>query len=427
VVLSLPGLAKQSVFAAKEIASSPEAPRDDKQEKVRNIQRAILYLPRATLPLFSFSAIIPYFGGAMITLMTLVFNIVLIILVIVGSGYFWQWFYSKPTTQRQTYYFDAKDGWRLAVHHYGTPERHGLPVILCHGLSSNRFFFELPEAPSLAKYLTDQGRDVWVAELRGSGMSDAPGLLKSDVTYAWDFDDHLDKDIEPIINKALEETGAGAVHWVGHSMGGILISAHLAANPNAPVASAVTVGSPVDFSKMNKKAAAPLLENKWLIDWAPFFPVTFFVRFLTPIIHLLPENLLTVIHTPNIAPKVARKAVALAAQLVTSNRIWLQFGRFIETEKFARPDGTPYLDKISLCEKPILVLAGSKDNMAPPLAVTGLCEAQDRPPNAQCRIIGKESGCVEDYGHLDLLVGLRSETEVYPMILDWLERHDARG
>jgi pimeloyl-ACP methyl ester carboxylesterase len=363
----------------------------------------------------------------MITLMTLVFNIALIVLIIVASGYFWQWVYGRPTTQRETYYFDAKDGWRLAIHHYGGAESHGAPVVLCHGLSSNRFFFELPEAPSLAKYLAEQGRDVWVAELRGSGMSDAPGLLKSDVSYAWDFDDHLDKDIEPIINKVLQQTGAPAIHWVGHSMGGMLILAYLAANPDAPVASVVTVGSPVDFSKMNKKAAGPLLENKWLIEWAPFFPVTFFVRFLTPIIHLLPENLLTVIHTPNIEPKTARKAVALASQLVTSNRIWLQFGKFIETEEFARGDGRPYLDKISLCEKPILALAGSMDYMAPQRAVTGLCESSERPPNAVCRVIGKEIGCSEDYGHLDLMVGSKSSTEVYPMIMDWIDRNDAAG
>ena len=212
----------------------------------------------------------------MLTLMTLVFTMIIILLIIVGSGYFWQWFYRSATSQRETHYFPAKDGWGLTLHRYGPSAPQGLPIILCHGLSSNRFIFELPGAPSLAKYLAKEGRDVWVAELRGSGMSDSPGLLTSDVSYAWGFDDHLDKDIEPIINKVLELTGAGAVHWVGHSMGGILILAHLAANPDAPLASATTIGSPVDFSKMNAAATSALLKYKWLFEWAPFFPVTFF-------------------------------------------------------------------------------------------------------------------------------------------------------
>ena len=72
---------------------------------------------------------------------------------------------------------NTTDGWRLAVHHYRPPnEASGTPVILCHGLSANRYVFDLPAGPSLAQFLRDHGRDVWVAELRGSGMSARPGL-----------------------------------------------------------------------------------------------------------------------------------------------------------------------------------------------------------------------------------------------------------
>jgi len=39
-------------------------------------------------------------------------------------------------------------------------------------------------------------------------------------------------------------------------------------------------------------------------------------------------------------------------------------------------------------------------------------------------ILGKASGCVEEYGHVDLMVGLRAENEVFPVILQWLTDHD---
>ena len=156
-----------------------------------------------------------------------------------------------------------------------------------------------------------------------------------------------------------------------------------------------------------------------------FFSRDILPRCLTPFVHTLPENVFTAFHPQNISPITARKVVALASQLVTSNSIWLQFGKFIETGRLARDSGKSFLDNISACSKPILALAGSKDFMAPKATVTALCTLPDRPPKVDCRILGKERGCVEDYGHLDLMTGLRCETEVFPMIIDWIVRNEA--
>ena len=41
-----------------------------------------------------------------------------------------------------------------------------------------------------------------------------------------------------------------------------------------------------------------------------------------------------------------------------------------------------------------------------------------------CKILGKETGCEEDYGHVDLLVGKMVETEVFPGILEWIETYE---
>jgi len=42
----------------------------------------------------------------------------------------------------------------------------------------------------------------------------------------------------------------------------------------------------------------------------------------------------------------------------------------------------------------------------------------------KCLILGKSAGCVEDYGHMDLLMGIRAEEEVFPLMLKWIEDHD---
>ncbi len=186
-----------------------------------------------------------FYGGI---LLTAFFTLALIAGVVIFSGYFWQWYYSGATSQDETLHLTTADGWRLAVHHYRPEgEAMGLPVILCHGLSSNRHTFDLPGGPSLARFLWGRGRDVWTVELRGSGMSDRPRLCYSDFPYDWEFEEHLREDVPAVIDFVLDRTGAPKVHWVGHSMGGMLILAHVSGKPDAAVASAVTSVRPSIF------------------------------------------------------------------------------------------------------------------------------------------------------------------------------------
>jgi len=120
-----------------------------------------------------------------------------------------------------------------------------------------------------------------------------------------------------------------------------------------------------------------------------------------------------------------RKVIALAAELVTSNKIWLTFGRFVETGRFADPAGRLYLTNLPNTKVPILFTGGTKDMMAPELAVLAACDpTADHSGKRECLIFGKASGCVEDYGHMDLLVGDRVEQEVFPVILKALQDHD---
>ena len=153
--------------------------------------------------------------------LTVILALVATPMVIVALGCLWQAIYRSPTDQDLTSYVRTDDGWRLAVHHYRPEgESRGLPLILCHGLSSNRYTFDIPGGPSLARFLRSHGRDVWVVELRGAGMSDKPGMLQADVPFSWGFEDHLRKDLPAIVKHVLQVTAAPAVHWIGHSMGG---------------------------------------------------------------------------------------------------------------------------------------------------------------------------------------------------------------
>jgi pimeloyl-ACP methyl ester carboxylesterase len=359
----------------------------------------------------------------MLDIITAIFAVILIVGFIIATCRFWEWYYGAATSQDETLYFTTEDNWRLAVHHYKPREIRGQPVILCHGLSSNRYSWELPGGPSLAKYLSDQGRDVWVPELRGSGMSDHPGLFISNVSYDWDFDDHLNKDVESIIEFVLSRTGARKVHWVGHSMGGMLILAHLGLSKDPRIASATAIGSPTDFSAARTFLSDALLRIKPAIAGFPFFPFFFAARLITPVINYVPDKFIAGFNTANMEPSTARRAIALAAQLVTSNKIWMNFGRFIETGRFETQDGRPYLADLPTCKTPMLIVAGTRDNMAPAASVNWICRAGNENLR-KCVTLGKQTGFSADYGHMDLIVGKKAEEEVFPLVRDFIGEND---
>ncbi len=64
--------------------------------------------------------------------------------------------------------------------------------------------------------------------------------------------------------------------------------------------------------------------------------------------------------------------------------------------------------------------------MAPPDSVSAACQTGEHGPNGNATY-RKGNGCVEDYGHMDLLIGIRAEVEVFPHILNWLKDHDVKA
>lgn len=364
-------------------------------------------------------------------LLTLLYFVIIALAALIGNAFFWRWLYASSTGQDETQYVRTDDGWRLALHRYRPRgPRRGLPVVLCHGAGSNRYSFDLPGAPSLAEFLRVRGLDVWVAELRGSGMSDKPGLLRSDVPLSWEFEDHLRHDVPAIISSVLRITEAPALHWVGHSMGGMLILAHLGSHLDAPVVSATTLGSPFNFGGLNKYAfrAVPnlhmLLKAKRWLTICPIMPVPFIAKLFTPVGQRLSDRLLALFHGPNIAPEVASKVLGLCSEIVTPSRMWLSLGRFFETEVFGPGDGTEYGAKLEDSPTAILRLGGSRDALAPECTIDMPQATRSTAGDRECTILGKINGCKEDYGHMDLIVGTNVTTEVFPLISAWIEEHD---
>jgi pimeloyl-ACP methyl ester carboxylesterase len=319
-------------------------------------------------------------------------------------------------SSREVCFFRVADGWELALSVYGDPARtrRRHPVLLCHGLGSNRLSFDIDHEHSLAAWLVEQGFDVYSIDLRGHGLSERPGPERT--RDRWGFVEYCELDVPAAIDAVLSRTGAERLHFVGHSMGGILLYAHAAvAEPR--IRSGITIGSSLDYSD---SATA----FRWLAR-------------LAPLSHLLPEvpvhwpALLSasasrggrtfvdpmLVNPDNVELEVYRKLAANVMHPVAS-RVLRELALAIDGRGMRDSGGRRYVDLLARkgYSFPILALAGVADLQCPPAAARRFGTA--------FAAFGRPHGHRADYGHDDLIMGLYARDEVWPRIGEWLADHD---
>jgi pimeloyl-ACP methyl ester carboxylesterase len=175
--------------------------------------------------------------------------------------------YVVTTREDEVHFVTSKDGWRINLARYraagsnvgSRKQSKTAPVILCHGAFANRMTYDLGDGhSSLAVYLSAMGHDVWVLELRGHGRSSPrPPWLQTVLAQgrnaggSWSIMKYIDNDLPSAIAYVRNHTHAKKVHWVGHSMGGIVLYSWLGLQKGntQDFASIVTIGSALDHSK----------------------------------------------------------------------------------------------------------------------------------------------------------------------------------
>jgi pimeloyl-ACP methyl ester carboxylesterase len=330
---------------------------------------------------------------------------------------------SRRTPERL--FVRTRDGWSLATYRY-RPSRPSFPtgpILLVHGLGANRLNLDGPEPRiSLAKYLFERGHEVWVVELRGSGASRAPGWpLRRRAAY--DFDDYVHRDVPALMRRVLDESGAEALHWVGHSMGGMLAYAALEHFDQHLFRSVVTVASPA-FTGVKHPLVDRLYSLRFLLKVMPWLPYRALGGLASHFPALLARTAGTFAANPvHMDPAHVRVLAAhalhdLPAPLMEQFAEWYQ-GRY----GFSRTDGLKnyyhHLDRITA---PILLIAGGGDVLTPVEDLRGVFAAI-RSTDKALLVAGRAEGFSLDYGHIDLILGTRARQEIYPRISDWIEAH----
>ena len=329
--------------------------------------------------------------------------------------------YLLPTPADETHSARTEDGWDLALYRYRpTVPVHGRePVVLCHGMLSNRYNVDLDEEVSLARHLRGRGFDCWVMELRGHGGSRrtaADGAGNG--PFDWTMDDYIRHDLPAAVAHVVGATGSERVHWFGHSMGGMILYGHCAMNPAPLIRSAVLTDAPASFERLKGRARAGRIYGKLF----PAVPPALVIPFLTPIVWLLPE-----VMAPRYGISNRRRMVSLLNNAIIpwgSSKVLLQICDMLESGRFRSGDGAvDYEEGPGRIEFPLLVISAGRRRLDEEVVKCGFTRAASA--DKKYVKLSRADGYSTDYTHSNLLVADSSPAEVFPLIAEWFLQHSS--
>jgi alpha-beta hydrolase superfamily lysophospholipase len=290
------------------------------------------------------------------------------------------------------------------------------PVLLVHGYGQNRYAWHLP-ARSFSNYLARAGFDVFNLDLRGHGRSRHLGAHRP--THVADF---VREDVPAAIEEVQRISGKRPVFYLGHSMGG-LIGYAAAASLRGALAGVATLGSPYHFARgswaLTVAGAAVLAIDRAVPighHAAPLKPLGEAMRLLRTFVEspLFPLPLRG-FAAGSMEPVVLGQHMSLAMDsgsiVVLKNLFWSG----IESRQSGHRLGglTGYAGAFEDVDLPLLIVAGTRDDLAPPASVEPAYQ-HSRSRDKTYRAFAQ--------GHIDLIVGHDAPLTVWPLLEAWMRK-----
>jgi polyhydroxyalkanoate synthase len=315
----------------------------------------------------------------------------------------------------------TKDGWEISLTRYKAigPVK-GLPVVLCHGISANERNMDLDEQHSMARWIASQGREAWTMSLRGTGQSDSIDADKNRAGPIY-FDDYWKQDLPAVVEYVKAVSGAEAVDYAGHSMGGMVLYAYLSQGGTG-IHAAATLGSPTRLDwgtglEGPLKTLGPVFVTpQWLI------PSGTGALLASPFQNLVDDGpFQRFFYNPQSTdPETWRRLMVYGTAPVAGGTA-LQLISLMDTGKFQSFDGKIDLRAdMARITTPVIVIAGRLDRIAVAPAVKDGYRALGG--KKEWHLITRANGAQGEYGHMDLVIGERASVEVWPKVLGFFDR-----
>jgi alpha-beta hydrolase superfamily lysophospholipase len=270
----------------------------------------------------------------------------------------------------ETHCIPMQGGGHVALHRIKPANSIGEPVVVAHGTLSNKLAVQ-----HLADYLVAQGFDTWLLEWGGHGQAE-PAHRKQNFEYP------AFNDLPVAIDFIAQYTGHAQVHWTSHSGGGLLALMLLARQPDrvSQIKTLSLIGAQVTD-------AAPNLKEKMRVAA---------LGTLTRLFGRTPQKLVPI--GPEGEPTL----------LLVQWCKWNLSGRWKGT------DGFDYLEALKQVNVPSLVIAGGRDDVAPPKGCRRIYDALGGPKTwHECTV---KQGFSKDFSHSQMIRGEAARTEVFPLL-----------
>lgn len=230
--------------------------------------------------------------------------------------------------------------------------------------------------------------------------------------------------------KAQSETKDGKLFAIGHSMGGILLYAMLSRccfeGKDSGLASVTTLASSLDYtpSYSSLRLLLPVADPAKALN-VPAIPL----GVLFSVIHALATRppyalswLIPQISAPGMMHPELLEKLVLNNFCTVPSKLLLQLATVFQKGGLRDRSGSLYYkDHVGRSDVPVLALAGDQDLICPPAAVYETVKAIPK-HLVSSRVFGEPNGL--HYGHYDLVAGRLAASQVYPVIIDFLSRHD---
>jgi pimeloyl-ACP methyl ester carboxylesterase len=313
----------------------------------------------------------------------------------------------------------TKDGATIALHHHAAS---GPPVVLLHGISSNHTFWDLDPEHSLAAWFQARGHDVWLLDLRGHGAATVDKQGQPQL-MGWRVDDYGRYDLAAAVDHVRACTGYDQVALVAHSMGGMVSAIYAATGGADNLSAMVFVGSPGTFTKDDPImgwAQAGLAAGGFALSSMDSVPFASMAADMSrgPLKFTIQERLY---NPANFEPGTLDRMLRTIVSPMSRGEM-RHFFRMIRDERFQSWDGKiGYLDLLAEVKVPVSLIVGMGDRLVAPAWVEAYAPAFGGP--VEVFRAGIVSGLGSDYGHLDLGLGERAPTEIFPVIDAWIDRY----
>jgi len=272
----------------------------------------------------------------------------------------------------------------------GDPQ--GTPVFMLHGSVENGRIFYSSSGKGLAPFLAQHGFDVFVADIRGRGLSIPTVNRHSDYGVA----ECVREEIPAFLREIRRIRNNAPMHWIGHSWGGILLLCYYARSV-APenILSMIFFGS-------KRRITIGGFKRFLVID--VFYNYIFsFIAWLKGYVDV---KLLRV-GSDNETKKSRRQTY-----------------EWVTNKKWFDEDGFDYATALSKIELPaLLFIAGGNDKVLGNYQDMKLLIEEINQPQAELYLASVAHGNLHDYDHVNMLTHADAPRDHFQYVLEWMKKY----